>query len=263
MPQPRRRRRQSREHSSRTFAEKFRRGHQGRRTKPLLAIMILLVVAIIGGIVWYRNDPFDLTRLRGSVGHIAHRVDQIQMSRTVAEAKPTDPPTGSRQIQGATPTARFALSAPLHQSTPQVSNVSTVAELERQVHAGINAERTRNGTSELRWEEELAAVARAHSDDMTLRGYFSHDTPEGLGPWDRIGRSGYNCRRAGGYRFAENIAVETTLGNTGRTAAAAVSGWMNSPGHRTNLLGRQFVSIFAVIRPAFSRTLVHSGSAVI
>ena len=115
-----------------------------------------------------------------------------------------------------------------------------VSELESKVHAGINAERARNGGSPLRWEEQLTAVARAHSDDMTSRGYFSHDTPEGLGPSERIDRAGYSCWKGSHYGVAENIAVETTLGNLDRTAAEAVEGWMNSPGHRTNLLGRQY-----------------------
>ena len=115
-----------------------------------------------------------------------------------------------------------------------------MSELEMKVHDGINAERVNNGRTPLKWEERLAAVARAHSDDMTSRIYFSHDTPEGLGPSDRIDRSGYSCWKSSHYGVAENIAIETTLGNIDRTAAEAVQGWMNSPGHRTNLLGRQY-----------------------
>ena len=115
-----------------------------------------------------------------------------------------------------------------------------MAELEQKVHAGINAERVKNGGSALQWDKELAAVARAHSDDMTRRGYFDHDTPEGLDPTDRAMRAGYSCRKVSHYGIAENIAIETSLKNSDRTAAEAVRGWVNSPGHRMNLLGRQY-----------------------
>ena len=115
-----------------------------------------------------------------------------------------------------------------------------VSELELKVHAGINVERAQQGGSPLAWDEGLASVARAHSDDMTGRGYFSHDTPEGLDPTDRLHRAGLNCRKGYRYGIAENIAIETTLSNLDRTAAEAVRGWVNSPGHRSNLLGRQY-----------------------
>ena len=115
-----------------------------------------------------------------------------------------------------------------------------MSELELKVHAGINTERVQNGGVPLKWEEQLAAVARAHSDDMASRAYFSHDTSEGLGPSERIDRSGYSCWKGSHYGVAENIAIETSLGNLDQAAAAAVKGWMNSPGHRTNLLGRQY-----------------------
>ena len=115
-----------------------------------------------------------------------------------------------------------------------------MAELEQKVHVGINAERVKHGGSTLQWDDELAAIARAHSDDMTRRGYLDHDTPEGLGPLDRAMRAGYDCWKSNSYAIAENIAVETSLGNLDRTAAEAVRGWVNSPGHRRNLLSREY-----------------------
>ena len=75
---------------------------------------------------------------------------------------------------------------------------------------------------------------------MTKRGYFSHDTPEGVGPSDRIERAGYSCRKGSHYGIPENIAIEIASKNLDKVAASAVEGWMNSPGHRTNLLGRQY-----------------------
>ena len=75
---------------------------------------------------------------------------------------------------------------------------------------------------------------------MTSRGYFDHDTPEGLGPSDRIDRAGYSCLKSTHCGIAENLAIETTIGDLDRTTANAVRGWMNCPGHRTNPLGKQY-----------------------
>ena len=49
----------------------------------------------------------------------------------------------------------------------------------------VNAERVKRGLSPLEHIEEIRLIARSHSEDMAVRSYFSHDTPEGLGPTDR------------------------------------------------------------------------------
>ena len=127
------------------------------------------------------------------------------------------------------------------QARKEAESAIKVAELERMVHIKINAERARNGnTPQLLWIAQLGGVARAHSDDMTERGYFSHDTPEGLGPTDRIEKSGYSCWKAGHWGIAENIAIEMASNNLNKIAASAVLGWMESPGHRINLLNGQY-----------------------
>lgn len=91
----------------------------------------------------------------------------------------------------------------------------------------------------LKWDSHLASVARAHSDDMTNRNYFDHDTLEGCEPADRLHRAGLDCRKGYRYGIAANDAVETSLGVAEHTAAEAARGWMNSPGHRRNLLKRE------------------------
>ena len=127
------------------------------------------------------------------------------------------------------------------QDRANADSANRILELERKVHAGINAARTRNGISpQLRWEDQLSDVARAHSDDMTNRGYFDHGNPEGLGPSDRVDRAGYNCWKGTHYGVAENITIELESASIDRMADGAVQSWLNSPGHRTNLLGRQY-----------------------
>ncbi len=72
---------------------------------------------------------------------------------------------------------------------------------------------------------ELEQAARAHSSDMAQRNFFSHTNPDGVGPFDRARAAGYT-----GNRMAENIAAGYP------TPADAVEGWLNSPGHRANML---------------------------
>ena len=122
-----------------------------------------------------------------------------------------------------------------------VDSADRVTELEQKVHFGINAARATNGTvPQLHWDDRLGAAARAHSEDMTGRGYFAHDNPEGLGPSDRIDKAGYNCWKGSHYGVAENITIELVSSSLDRMADGAVQSWLNNPGHRINLLGRQY-----------------------
>ncbi len=214
---------------------------------------VIVGLAVAGGVYWYQNPNFELSLPRDFVDQVAQQSAREQAPESFAAITATSTPDAASRVY-VTPTSGSDRGNQLRRLVPQVSGESReerearvrmeaaarVSELELKVHAGINAERTRNGGSPLKWEERLAAVARAHSDDMTSRGYFSHDTPEGLGPSERIDRAGYSCWKGSHYGVAENIAIETTLNDLDRTAAEAVQGWMNSPGHRTNLLGRQY-----------------------
>ena len=218
-----------------------------------MVLAVIIGLGIAGGVYWYQNPGLELGIPHGLVDQIAERSSRERVPDSFAEitatstpdiiaASPTPPPFGSDrggQLRHLVPQGSDE-SRQEREARAHMEAVTRVSELELKVHAGINAERARNGSAPLQWEEQLAAVARAHSDDMTRRGYFSHDTPEGLGPSDRIDRAGYSCWKGSHYGVAENIAIETTVNNLDRAAAEAVRGWMNSPGHRTNLLGRQY-----------------------
>ncbi|WP_026310998.1 CAP domain-containing protein [Parafrankia elaeagni] len=88
-----------------------------------------------------------------------------------------------------------------------------------------NAERARFGLAPLSAEPRLAAAAARHSADMAARGFFAHETPEGVGVAGRVVSCGYVYAVV-----AENIAAGQ------RTAREVVAGWMDSPGHRANIL---------------------------
>jgi uncharacterized protein YkwD len=100
----------------------------------------------------------------------------------------------------------------------------------------INRQRTSHGLRPLRFNAALARSAARHSADMVAHGYFSHDSRDGASPFQRILDSGY-----AGHRHAcalgENIAAgEFRMGSP----AAIVNMWMNSPGHRDNILSASY-----------------------
>ena len=107
--------------------------------------------------------------------------------------------------------------------------------IERIVFELTNEERMANGLLPLAWDAELCRLARQHSEDMGGRGYFDHETPEGLFPKDRARAAGLRGFRV----IAENIAYNKGYENPG---AYAVQRWMKSSGHRANILYSSFQS---------------------
>ena len=95
----------------------------------------------------------------------------------------------------------------------------------------VNRERTSRGLQPLALEISVRAVARAHSLDMFVRGYFSHNNPDGEDPCDRLTRGGVEWRVCG-----ENLALAPDV-------ELAHQGLMNSPGHRANILDPRFNKI--------------------
>jgi uncharacterized protein YkwD len=96
--------------------------------------------------------------------------------------------------------------------------------------AMINAERAKNGLSELEWSETVAAVARLHSEDMARVQFFSHRGSDGSMVDDRADRLGLGTWRS----IGENIAYMRGYDDP---AELAVQKWLESPAHRKNLLG--------------------------
>ncbi|HSX47934.1 MAG TPA: CvpA family protein [Candidatus Nanoarchaeia archaeon] len=95
----------------------------------------------------------------------------------------------------------------------------------------VNNERTSRGLKPLTLNEKARTVARAHSIDMFARGYFSHVDPDGHDPFQRMEAGGITFQAAG-----ENLALAPTLD-------MAHTGLMNSPGHRANILSKDFGTV--------------------
>ncbi|MFP8889331.1 CAP domain-containing protein [Natrialbaceae archaeon A-CW2] len=115
------------------------------------------------------------------------------------------------------------------------------------IHERINEIRTEAGLSSLEHDDEIANIARTYSHDMAERDFFAHVSPEGERPADRFGDLFPNSCRA----IGENLAVFNTVGTTDAETLAEriVDGWMESPGHRDNILteswDRQGIGVYA------------------
>jgi uncharacterized protein YkwD len=109
-----------------------------------------------------------------------------------------------------------------------VKNAKPRPDLEAQMLVLVNQERTKRGLKPVAADPEMTRVARAHSNDMFSRGYFSHYTPEGKDPFDRMKTAQVTFLAAG-----ENLAL-------GQTLKICHEGLMNSPGHRANILRPQY-----------------------
>lgn len=109
--------------------------------------------------------------------------------------------------------------------TTNAAFISRVLELTNQFRA-------QNGLGALRANAELDAAAQNHSQDMAVQDYFSHTGKDGSAPWDRAERVGYSARSMG-----ENIAAGQT------TPESVVQGWINSPGHRANMLNASYTEL--------------------
>lgn len=103
---------------------------------------------------------------------------------------------------------------------------------ERTVWTLTNQERADNGLPGLSLNGDLVESARAHSADMAAQNYFDHTGLDGRSPGDRIAATGYAASSWG-----ENIAAGY------ETPQAVVEGWMNSPGHRANILSDNYCDI--------------------
>ncbi|RST72979.1 sporulation protein [Siminovitchia acidinfaciens] len=115
---------------------------------------------------------------------------------------------------------------------PAQQQSSQLSAYEQKVVELTNAERTKNGLAPLKIDVELSKVAREKSRDMSVNKYFDHNSPTYGSPFDMMKKFGISYRSAG-----ENIAMGQ------RTPEEVVNAWMNSSGHRANILSKDFTHI--------------------
>jgi uncharacterized YkwD family protein len=133
--------------------------------------------------------------------------------------KPAQKPVQQKPVQAEKPQA----------TTPASSAVSA---FEQQVVELTNQERAKNGLPALKLDVELSKVARDKSKDMQTKNYFSHTSPTYGSPFDMMKAYGVSYKSAG-----ENIAMGQ------RSPEEVVQAWMNSQGHRENIMNPNFTHI--------------------
>ena len=117
-------------------------------------------------------------------------------------------------------------------STNTNNNTGTISTSmnndEKVVYDLINKQRAQNGLSPLKENSELQRVARIKAQDMVNNNYFSHTSPTYGSPFDMMKS----------FKISYNTAGENIAGNSSNSSA--VTAWMNSPGHRANILNSSF-----------------------
>ena len=136
----------------------------------------------------------------------------------------------------ATPSGTSAVTAA--PSTPQVvlGQNDFASQIEAAIFSLTNTERRKNGLPPLAIDPALAQIARAHSADMLAHQYFNHSDLSGCDLSCRFAASGYSY-----WNIGENIHMMSGYNiSASASAQQIVKDWMNSPGHRANILGTSF-----------------------
>ncbi|EYT79608.1 hypothetical protein CF54_30225, partial [Streptomyces sp. Tu 6176] len=116
--------------------------------------------------------------------------------------------------------------------TAPAPSASAPSDSAAQILALVNNERAKAGCSALTANPALAAAAQAHSEDMAAHRNMSHTGSDGSAPGDRITAAGYTWST-----YGENVAYGYT------DAAQVMAAWMDSPGHKANILDCAFKEI--------------------
>lgn len=233
----------------------------------LIAVLLLILGGLFATKSEVRVHPIAETELAATtttkVGAEPRKMQpEVLKTKTAAKTKGAAPQkTTEPAVQKTTPPATAAP----HPQEPTAGATGSVAlssdgrpqisipELEMRIHELINKERQAQGLSPLAWNPSLLPIARGHSQDMSDRGYFAHNSPDGETFSDRYAKGDFQCAIEVGttiYGGAENLfqnnlwdswheinGVRTYDWNSlQKIAESSVDGWMHSPGHRANIL---------------------------
>ena len=213
----------------------------------------ILSIMLIGGGLGLLAVPLlpqqGQDRIAAWQGRMENLADDVSKSfRSIEDAKSASPTS--------TPTTLDTLKTT---STPtSVSTSDITSRIAKLVHQLVNKERQSQGRPSLRQDERLSAIARTHSLDMAEKDYFAHENLLGQGPSERAAQWAYICRKDYGSYYTEGVAENiyqnwlyssiTYVGpipiksysSVEEIATSTVTGWMESPGHRQNIMDPAF-----------------------
>ncbi|MGW2820857.1 CAP domain-containing protein [Streptomyces sp. NPDC001443] len=141
---------------------------------------------------------------------------------------PSKAPTADPGTAETTPSQEPTTATKAPKESSSAVTVSAEAQAEAEVLKLVNEERAKVGCSAVTASGDLTKLAEAFSEDMAQRDFFDHTDPDGATPWDRAEKAGIS--NLGGENIARGQA----------DAEAVMEAWMNSPGHRANILNCDF-----------------------
>ncbi|MGG0736476.1 CAP domain-containing protein [Niallia taxi] len=186
----------------------------------------------INALIKQFSGRVDVNKLLSSLGANSATAANKQTESTKAPAKTTANTTANTAEKTTTNTAKQQTNTTSKPQQTTTQATSSVSAFEKQVVELTNAERAKNGLPALTLDTNLSKVARAKSEDMSKNNYFDHTSPTYGSPFAMMKQFGISYKAAG-----ENIAKGQT------TPEQVVKAWMNSEGHRANILSDKFTHI--------------------
>jgi uncharacterized YkwD family protein len=192
-------------------------------------------------VYYYNSSNVDVEEINQLVKNYLqnYQIKQPNAQQSKVEAPTEETNTTDQQPTTEQPAAQPAAQQPAEQQSSQAEQTnkteqtsSQLSEYEQQVVDLTNQERAKNGLPALKVDQELSKVAREKSSDMQRNNYFSHTSPTYGSPFDMMKQFGITYNAAG-----ENIAKGQ------RSPEEVVNAWMNSEGHRKNILSTNFTHI--------------------
>ncbi len=228
-----------------------------------LVILILSTCGVIYGMTYYENLDFvtgivtaSALNVRSGPGTnfksigLVYKNEYVRVFAKVGDwyviqtEKDLIGAVSKKYVRGITANSN-ASSENQPQTKPQTSTSSATSE-EQELLKLINEQRAAYGLQDLKFDEELQKVAKTKAEDLVNNNYFSHNSPTYGSPFDMMKSFGISYKAAG-----ENIAGNSTL-------KGAVEAWMNSQGHRENILSNayNYTGIGIVSSPVYGKILV-------
>ncbi|MFD5871588.1 sigma-70 family RNA polymerase sigma factor [Streptomyces sp. NPDC060322] len=237
-------------HGSASGAGRAERRREGaRRRRRTTVVAGLAAVAVLGGggaaVHLYTDDTGEdpATAVKPLTGPSAPVDTSSSPSASPSSASPSSSSASPTPSVSASPSASRSRSAsPTPRPTPKprtpsskpaaAPKPSSAPSAADEVIALVNSERAKEGCGPVSGNSLLTTAASRHSADMVARDYFSHTSPDGTDPGARITAVGYRWST-----YGENIAKGQ------QTADSVMDAWMNSEGHRANILNCAFKEI--------------------
>ena len=198
-----------------------------RKQRPWRVGLVVALIGSLAGLAVFAGLRFDTQREAVRTFAVETVEEQSQRQKERVQTR-----TASQDIERQTRVADADKNQEQH---------------ERAIVSLINQERNQRGIREMSWDPKLQAIARAHSLDMSDKGYFNHMNRSGLDYRDRAVSAGYHCPNPKWQGVAENL----YFGPRGyQSPQAAVNSWLDSPLHKR-----------AMLDPTFSKAAigVHEG----